>query len=129
MASRRRGFPQSRTPPAADVVWGFYPDGRNPHRVGYLTVIDGVSGGSYTYWVEPRWLSRYCRAVRGWCDPRAGPPDPSPPPHMVVPAGHGAPHEWDESRTARAKVTCWQLTGNGWAVTRQYLLNHPVIEQ
>lgn len=128
MASRRRDIPQAHDPPATSVAWGFYPDDRNPHRVGYLTVTDGPSGRRYTYWVEPRWLDGYLQAIAGWQGADGRPPDPAPPPPIVVPAGEGAPGEWDDARVERAKVTCWQLTGNGWGVTRDHLLAHPAIE-
>lgn len=126
-APKRPGTPRSCSPQASDVAWGFYPDDHNPHRVGYVTVTDGLSGHRYTYWVEPRWLDGYLRGVEGCCDASDGPPAPSPP-HVLVPAGGGAPGEWDDERSERAKITSWQLTGNGWSVTRNYLLAHPVIE-
>ena len=78
-APKRPGTPRSCSPQASDVAWGFYPDDHNPHRVGYVTVTDGLSGHRYTYWVEPRWLDGYLRGIEGCCDASDGPPAPSPP--------------------------------------------------
>lgn len=108
-------------------MWGFYPDDVNPHRVGFVTVMWPCA---YTYWVEPRWMEAYAR-LAGTCLCLGGAchvPGPFPPPLLVLPAGPGHPSEWDAARHVRAKVTCWQLTGNGWAVSRRWLLAHGHIE-
>lgn len=107
-------------------MWGFYPDAVNPHRVGYVTVTWPVD---YTYWVEPAWMHAYSRLVASSVRLIHGRfPDPSPPAPLMLPAGPGRISTWDDARHARAKVTCWQLTGNGWAPSRIWLLRHGLVE-
>jgi len=108
-------------------MWGFYPDGVNPHRVGFLTV---TWPREYTYWVEPRWMEDYAR-LAAMCMRLGGhrrAPRPVPPDCLVLPAGPGHPDSWDAERHERAKATCWQLTGNGWATSRRWLLEQGDVE-
>lgn len=108
-------------------MWGFYPDHCNPHRVGFVTVTWPFE---YTYWVEPRWMEGYARlaamCLRLGESRRAL--QPVPPASLIVPAGPGHPSTWAPDRHYRAKVACWQLTGNGWSATRRWLLNHADVE-
>ena len=102
-------------------MWGFYPDERNPHRVGFSSV--PVAAEMFTYWIEPRWMAGYlCMLAAAARVPGDTPPRPCPPAELVVPAGFGTPDDWDDDRHASAKLECWELTSHGWGVARRRLL-------